>query len=634
MLTTRVEVYALTVGIFVSAWGWGKGIVDRLGFKIDNKAVILAIGFLAIVTLVGYCAVFGFARPSVMIGIAGLGIAAAAWDFVASKSFRLSRPRPAQILVALAFGAIVAYIFETQFPSFILNFHDDFEKYLTLPKRLLDTGTLAPGTLNALGSETMGPGSVFQAYILLFFPMPFVNGADAGWGFTLVILLAVSAIPKSYRRPSIEIATIILTATLYLYYANTSPLYFPVGFLMCAILIEHSDVDTKNYAIIGAVCAAAILFKPTSILFALVYPTIRLIIGRKVNRHAILPRIAWLSTGGSVVIAPWFLLNSSNYRQAIEYGSQFPIHATELPEIIIRGIHPLFNQDSLPYIFIAVTTVAFPLAYWGKLSKNDLARSTEALIDTISSASIIFCCFVFLYFSPILNGYQSHWRYVVPIIGGLAFVAIPRYTALIASRATAGNRSSFLKWLPESALICAIALALPAAMATQRSVLTKGGGHFFLNKLSLGKTLSEYKDFNRTVLWTTEAEDRVRKAQESVPAGEPILCWLNTNCYLDFSRNTIYDTDPAGLNSPWATIPETRYVMWSRSGYGVRDLGTWEDRFDMNARREAKITMRSIQFLFWLKASLEQSDVLYDDGQLVVFKRVKQEANTSTPLTH
>ena len=63
--------------------------------------------------------------------------------------------------------------------SSALNMHDDYEKYLKYPIRMLQTGTLVSGSFDALGSEALGAQSFLQAVALIFGSFSFVNVIDA-----------------------------------------------------------------------------------------------------------------------------------------------------------------------------------------------------------------------------------------------------------------------------------------------------------------------------------------------------------------------------------------------------------------------------------------------------------------------
>jgi hypothetical protein len=76
--------------------------------------------------------------------------------------------------------------------------------------------------------------------------------------------------------------------------------------------------------------------------------------------------------------------------------------------------------------------------------------------------------------------------------------------------------------------------------------------------------------YNQDVLYGSVRE-KVKKAQQSIPAGEPVIAWINTPFHLDFARNPIYDLEPAGLTTPWAKMPSARYLMVER-GLATRPL--------------------------------------------------------------
>ena len=45
----------------------------------------------------------------------------------------------------------------------------------------------------------------------------------------------------------------------------------------------------------------------------------------------------------------------------------------------------------------------------------------------------------------------------------------------------------------------------------------------------------------------------------------------STPFHLDYARNPIIDTEPAGMTTPWAHIPpDVHYILWQHSGPAVR----------------------------------------------------------------
>ncbi|MCK7515897.1 MAG: hypothetical protein MZV70_75970 [Desulfobacterales bacterium] len=83
------------------------------------------------------------------------------------------------------------------------------EKYINHPIRMLSTGSLGGGHLNALGSEALGRASFLflHGFVAAHWPIGYINGVDSVFGLTLCLMAASSA-ALSGRLP-------LLSACLY-----------------------------------------------------------------------------------------------------------------------------------------------------------------------------------------------------------------------------------------------------------------------------------------------------------------------------------------------------------------------------------------------------------------------------------
>jgi hypothetical protein len=132
----------------------------------------------------------------------------------------------------------------------------------------------------------------------------------------------------------------------------------------------------------------------------------------------------------------------------------------------------------------------------------------------------------------------------------------------------------------------------------------------------------EYLAYHREVLsgrWTA----RIAEMQNRVPRGEAMLAWLDTPFLLDYARNPITDVDVTGLAAPWAMLPPVRYVLWQYQGYGVRSLADYEDKVYWQGAFEKRVGLVGIRMIRWLKEIAGRSDILADDGEIVLFRTVK-----------
>ena len=130
---------------------------------------------------------------------------------------------------------------------------------------------------------------------------------------------------------------------------------------------------------------------------------------------------------------------------------------------------------------------------------------------------------------------------------------------------------------------------------------------------------TDYREYNQTVLTGTERLD-VKALQDRVPAGEPILAWINTPFYLDYRRNRIIDIDTAGIGVPWAVVPQARYLIWDYEGFATPDQTEYERRALNAGAGERKDSILTLDFIRRLKSIVEKGEVLYDDGEIKVVR--------------
>jgi hypothetical protein len=144
----------------------------------------------------------------------------------------------------------------------------------------------------------------------------------------------------------------------------------------------------------------------------------------------------------------------------------------------------------------------------------------------------------------------------------------------------------------------------------------------------------KYIAYNHYV-FSTDAKKKVHTAQQIVPQYESLAAWTSLALHLDYKRNHIIDIEPAGLISPWVDFPFGQgikegityfkalgidYVLWEYSGYAVRS-----EQFilDMAASPYESLHMtgvRTHQFLKFLINLTKQSEILYNDGSIVILK--------------
>ena len=116
------------------------------------------------------------------------------------------------------------------------------------------------------------------------------------------------------------------------------------------------------------------------------------------------------------------------------------------------------------------------------------------------------------------------------------------------------------------------------------------------------------------------APQRYRQLQSLVPAGEPIIAWTMAPFCFDFARNPIFNTDPTGLSIRRRRLPSARYIILQTSGFSLRNQKSVDDflHYPATAIRMSGVGVKD--FAAKMNAYRKNSDVLFDDGEYLVFR--------------
>ncbi|MGH7946498.1 MAG: hypothetical protein ACREH8_12450 [Opitutaceae bacterium] len=114
--------------------------------------------------------------------------------------------------------------------------------------------------------------------------------------------------------------------------------------------------------------------------------------------------------------------------------------------------------------------------------------------------------------------------------------------------------------------------------------------------------------------------DQIRKIQALIPANEPIVAWLMTPYWLDFSRNPVFTVDPYGWAMPWSRMPAARYFIWEYSGLVVRKKDRYEKMKSDAGAAERMAGVQSLAFVSDLEVRARPGQIIYNDGAVAVWR--------------
>lgn len=547
-------------------FGWGSAFSHLFGLEQKPWPLTVALGMAAVVFIGGILNLARLAYPTALVIVALAGVA------VALRA-RISFERP-PLTIAILIAAALIFTIATQLPPSIYNFHDDYQKYFAYPVRMVETGTVFGSPLSAMGLQTLGAQAFLDGFVVAFFPIAYINGVDAVFGLFLCLILATQFTKDRVMRVVCVLSVVFINPQ----YVNVSTLFCGSSLIMAMVAVEDS-------AALGLLYAALIAMKPIYAVFVAIH---LLAIARFRVRFLLRTGLA-----AALFLLPWALVHAPNYLAALRIHHPAP---TPVPGDIDTDKINLFSVEPLPYGSTAAnyTILAIAIAICGFTCWRTKAVNAAAWCF---AGVVTFLIFIYV-LGPLQYGYNHGLRYFTVVALGLA----PAVFGLTA------NHKRGLALLVATIPLAAFGPSLRSRIATEFTT------HSAASFAWLTKD-ADYLEYNRRVLHGPE-QQFVKALQEKVPAGEPILVWINTPFYLDYRRNRIIDIDTAGIGVPWATIPPARYLIWDYAGFATANEDEYEGRATNAGAGERRDSLMTLDFIHRLNSTL--GDVLYDDGKIKV----------------
>lgn len=640
LLVDIVEPMIFTAGAITAVYccalfGWGRFVRRLMGMADGSWAVTIALGMALWVSIGGVLNLARLAGPWSLTTLVVIGILLFllplqnirhGWP-VALPQARVLAGRA--LLVAMAVG-VLAFTVATQLPPAVYNFHDDFEKYLSHPMRMLQTGTLFGSPLSALGSETLGGQAFLQGFIVAHFPIQYINGFDAVFALFLCLLLIVGF---AWRRPAMVPAAAFAMAVVVAInpqYVNVSAFYSASALMMAAIFLAADPAEHGSQPVpppvLGLVYAAAVALKPTFALFGMLHVLFLAVVvaaaARKPGRG-----LAWsagVAGWGLMFLAPWIALHGSHYVSAI--ADPVPKSAANTAPVIIKMID-IFSTRQLPYgetfahyTGLMVATLICTLAAvrpLGRVRDPGVRISAMAMIATGVAVAAGYFAIIQLG-GPLLVGYAHALRYFIPVL----IASVPAMLCLAALHLrSAGAPRRDLVWASPPVIVALIIVAFFSPSLDTRIRQAVNMGSILSFPYLAGS--EPYLRYNQYIL-SGVARKKVRSIQNRVPASVPVIAWINAPFHLDYRRNPIVDVDIAGLATPWAKMPAAQYVMWEYRGYGVRSPQWYADLAQHPGRQYRELALRGLTFARRLENQSQRAEIIYDDGGMALFRLLDQ----------
>jgi hypothetical protein len=627
---------ALMAFLGCGLYGWG-GVARRaMGLPAGTWPMTVAIGLAAWIAIGGVLNLLHIAWPATICLLLAAGCGFMAWSLRAGPV----QPRDvdpkqrkggldrvyAAVWLGLA-AVIIGFAAVTQSAPDLFNAADDYQKYLGYAVRMVQTGTLAGSPLNTLGSE-MGGQAFLHGLFAGLLPLAAINTADAVFCFGLTVLLAGGV---ALRRPALAPAALLAMMAVWLIepqYVNVSALFSGAALMFAVATL---GVDKREYAAEGAVFspaaatgliyAALVSLKTTFALFAVVhflFCTAADVLATRRAGAAI--RRALATAGwGLLFVAPWVALYSPLYWTAMTAPAAglpmaAPVPAVEtLDALSTKALY--WGGSFIQYTFAAAAFLVCGAATLvrGKPPNHDVARFV-ALCLAVPCAYLV----MLLTMGPVLSGYETALRYFVPSLIG----TLPAVLVLCGEVTSAGDEHGRrnLVTLMSAGLAAVIAIWSVPDFWTRYQFLVRTGSMLAYVRNWPAEQVEKVVPAVRNMLQEPSLSKHLAELQQQVPAGEPLLAWIETPFLLDFRRNPIVDADIAGLANPWSRTPPVSWVLWQYAGIGVRQPKDYAAEMQGPGRHETYLTARGLVYAGRLQSLLTRSQVVANDGNVVLLR--------------
>ena len=613
---------AVVTGVF---YGWGRLTRRLAGLPVGTWPLSVALGLAGCVSLGGILNLCRLAYPAALaaIVVAGLALAAIAvrrdgvWPRLAPSS------RTAWAWVAVV-AALTGLMIATQLAPALYNLYDDFQYFFAHAVRMVETGTLYGSPLNALGGEGLGGQAFLQGFVIGFFPLRFINAADAVFCFFLCMALAGS---PAFGRPALWPAALVGTLAVFVIYpqfVNISSLYSTAA-LAAALTIFSVDPREKGDDVAAGwrqaaapalFYAAAVALKNTGLVFfglQFVIFTMASCWGNG-NWRAGLLHAGRIAVWSAAFLAPWLLLFAPYYLAGLTH----PIGAPSSP---IPGINEVMDSPGLRTLFsparkfegaslLACTSLALGLLLCSLSAalqaRHDLARRSMLVALASAAAAGATSYFFWVFCGPYLQEIESTVRYSMPVLIGVCSVVLPLWALVTARR--------------DIALCATVAVLLVALFAApmrdrvgsllhQRAQLTYIQ-HWWPD------TVKANIDYERYALEGPLGAD-IQALQAKIPPGEAILAWTATPFLLDYRRNRVVDMNMAGMSQQWGRIPQLRYILWQYHGMFKQE--SLQKMLAVQGRRMGTMSARAIDVMLYLQ-KIPTSKIVADQDDIFLFR--------------
>lgn len=663
-LFTVIIIALLTLIYLSSLFGWGHLLEKLLGLSWPFPFTI-CLGLSGWIFLGGVLNLLGIAYPLVLDGIVIFGLGYFALTLVRSRnlikvpeyrSFYCSKDVLLRFLPsAMAILIVFVFLAHTVSSPQTFNVHDDFEKYLSHPIRMLATGTVKGSHFSALGSETLGGQAFLHGFALAHWPLGYVNTVDTVFAL-LLCLMSVLSVSMRKELPFWYIPLVVLVPIFVNpQYANISSLYTASAMMIFLFLgawmhfeeDKHTLLSWPSLVFLGLSYGALIALKTFYLLVVIIH-FVLVFLGIICVSHSFKNSIKWaMGTACSTLLfsSPWILVYYSNwitwlanisgpqaYLSDSGFARQTAVAINLLSsEKLFFGFGTTFAHYTATMIVVTLCCLSL-FVYRAAMQPTHNTRKVMGFA-ACATAPILYVVNIFM-LAPLLTGPSNGLRYLCPII----IAAVPCSLIIAASTVSESMRqkktkSQFSKipLLMFALFAVGLAVIFYASLAERARQAYQFGSTLSFSELARDPL---YLDYNKYAL-SPDAKKDIQGAQRVVPEGRNLVAWTPLAMHLDFRRNRILDIDPAGLANPWLGFPfgrqvneggkyfvnlDAHYILWQYSSLAVRPEQALLEWAVSPYGRSHTIGVRTYQFVNTLRGMARNSQILYNNGSIVVIQ--------------
>jgi hypothetical protein len=645
-----------------ACYGWGHALARWTAIRDeDSFAFLSVVGIAFLIFLGGILNLVRLAYPASLIILFFIGLSFFFIRFSASTKMWLATWRTGSLFdpgklkamsgYALPIGILaiaVGFYALALLPAAAFNSHDDFYTYMPRPFRMLQTGTLAGNPYEVLGTDSLGAHAFLQGFVLLGFPVEYLQGFEAVFGFSLAGLLLIEIGKKFNLHWSYTAVALFGFIVINPQSVNVSPIYLGSAFILgialasCQLLeqIEKSDsgaIPIMTVGILGLLLAGLLGLKNTFLIYALAYFTSffigPLLISKDKQQNLKIGGLIMLA--GFVAILPWLGLQATNFTTAVHIA----LHPSAVTSSVntftaLQGnISGLFSTKNLLYggsilsygIIVLMLTLIGIYSLFNTFGDRVVpSQRGYLLVATASCAASIVNYFFFASIFPA----EPAVRYSCPVL-----IATLPFSWLAASIAVS-NSLHPAKLLARPGIKMAImqSMLFLVVILFWNNFVERVERAYYRHMTIPYPVSDEYIEYFRDAI-SSDARQIIREIQNKTEPEQKILVWISLPMHLDFSRNEIYSVMSSSLLNPWLDMPFNgnandmvhylkgqgiRYIMWEPGG------GYLEDNYrkllhDPSNAGHRKIAERGLYFRKILASIMNGGSFLYNANGIVLF---------------